>query len=89
MSNETSHSTARVPIRIGTRLSTRFRQLTVTGVRAVAFWAAVAMPIAYVPALYGVGGFESTWSLLALLAIHIACVVIGHEHNHPSAHEQR
>ncbi len=71
-------------MRIGTVLSDRFRRLTVVGVRALAFWAAVLLPIAYVPALYGLAWFDGSWSFLALLAVHIACVVVGHEHNHPS-----
>lgn len=58
------------------------------GVRAVAFWATVMLPVAYVPAMYGVAGFDTEWSVLALLAIHMACVVIGHEHNHPNDHDQ-
>ncbi len=80
MSNETSPSTVRAPRRIGAALSTQFRRLTVGGVRATAFWAAVLLPLAYVPAAYVT---EGSGALLALLALHIACVVLGHEHNHP------
>lgn len=83
MSNEPSHSPTHAPLRTGATLSARFRRLTVDGVRAVAFWAAVFLPLAYVPALYGMTGFDGTASALALLAIHMACVVIGHEHNRP------
>lgn len=36
------------------------------------------------PAAYGVMGFEGAWSAIALIAVHMACVVIGHEHNTPS-----
>jgi len=51
--------------------------------RRAAFWAAVVLPLAYVPAAYGVMGFEGAWSAIALIAVHMACVVIGHEHNTP------
>ena len=89
MSSKTSPSTLRAPIRIGTALSNEFQRLTVDGLRAVGFWAAVVLPVAYLPAAYGVMGFESAWSRIALVALHIACVVIGHEHNAPAASEER
>jgi len=84
MSNEQSPSTVRTPLRIGATLSRQFRQLTVGGVRAAAFWAAVLLPLAYLPAIYVT---EGSGVLLALLALNMACVVIGHEHNHPSERE--
>jgi len=74
MSSETLPSTVRTPVRIG---ATQLRRLTVGGVRAAAFWAAVSLPLVYVPAAYTVDGSSV---LLALLALHMACVVIGHEH---------
>ena len=81
MSTEKFHPTVRTPARVA---ATQFRRLTVGGVRATAFWAAVFLPLLYVPAAYTVDGSEV---LLALLALHMACVVIGHEHNLPSDHE--
>lgn len=86
MSNERFHSTIHSPLRIGAAISERCRRLTVEGLRALAFWAAVFLPLAYLPALYGVGVFDGTGSILALLVIHMACVVIGHEHNDPAEH---
>ncbi len=83
MSSETSPSSVHEPTRLGTALSTRFRRLTVDGARAVAFWAAIFLPVAYLPAIYGVGAFDGGWSTLALLAVHMLCVVIGHGHNRP------
>ncbi|WP_435097162.1 hypothetical protein [Halorubrum sp. N11] len=79
MSSQTSPSSIRAPIRIGSSLSTACRNKAIAGVRAAAFWAAVILPLAYVPAAYGAMGFE-TWSALALIAVHMACVVVGHEH---------
>ena len=83
MSSETSPSTVREPIRIGATLSNQFRRLTVGGARAVAFWAAIFLPVAYIPAVYGMGPFEGATATLAVLFAHIACVVIGHGHNRP------
>ncbi|WP_241686106.1 hypothetical protein [Halorubrum amylolyticum] len=83
MSNNTFPS-LRAPIRIGTSLSIACWNKAIAAVRAVAFWAAIALPIAYVPAAYGAMGFENAWSALALIAVHAACAVIGHEHNAPS-----
>jgi len=81
MSNETSPSPVRTPARTDTGLSDQFRRLTVGGVRATAFWAAVLLPLAYVPAAYGVSGFETAGSTVALFALHMACIVVGHGHN--------
>ena len=83
MSSETSPSTVHRPIRIGATLSSQFRRLTVSGVRAVAFWAAIFLPVAYIPAVYGVGPFEGATATLTVLLAHIACVVVGHGHNRP------
>lgn len=86
MSSEPSHSSARTPAWTGSGLSDRFRRLTVGGVRATAFWAAVLLPVAYVPAAYGAMGFETAGSTIALLLFHIACIVVGHGHNAGSEH---
>mgnify|MGYP005847719121 CR=1 FL=1 len=88
MSSETSPSIVRNPTRLGSTLSARFRRLTVDGVKAAAFWAAIFLPVAYVPAVYGVGAFNGAWSTLALLAAHMVCVVIGHGHNRPDGDQQ-
>ena len=81
MSSQTSPSSIRAPIRIGSSLSTVCLNKAVAGIRAAAFWAAVALPLAYVPVASGAMGFESAWSALALIVVHAVCVVIGHEHN--------
>ncbi|KKF39406.1 hypothetical protein FK85_28710 [Halorubrum saccharovorum] len=80
MSSQTSPSSIWAPIQIGSSLSTACLNKALAAVRGAAFWAAVVLPLAYVPAAYGAMGFE-TWSPLALIAVHMACVVIGHEHN--------
>lgn len=82
MSNTSSTSTARTSRRMGAELTRKCRRLTADGIRAGAFWAAVLIPLAYLPALYVTSG---AGFLLALLTLHVACVVIGHEHNHPDS----
>lgn len=81
MSTQSSPSPVPAP---AASVATRCRQLTVGSVRAAAFWTAVFLPLAYVPAAYTMDG---STALLALLALHMACVVIGHEHNLPADHE--
>ncbi|MGZ0747603.1 hypothetical protein [Haloparvum sp. AD34] len=64
----------------GRQAPRQVRRLTAGGVRAVAFWAAVLLPLAYLPALH-VGLVESSPGLfLALLVTNVACAVVGHEH---------
>jgi membrane protein required for beta-lactamase induction len=49
-----------------------------TPVRRVAFWAAIALPMAYLPLLVGgLQGIEITL-FLALLALNVVAVTIGH-----------
>lgn len=67
-------------MRIGASVSSACWNRAVASVRAVAFWAAILLPLAYVPAAYGAMGLEG-WSPLALIALHAACVVIGHDHD--------
>ena len=61
-------------------LRNRIGELTVSGVRATAFWAAVALPLVYFPVLYGVVVPSSPDLFLSLLAVHVLCVVVGHGH---------
>jgi hypothetical protein len=84
MSSQTSSSSIRTPLRTGASLSAACRDKAIAGVRAVAFWAAVLLPLAYLPAAYGLLGFANGWSTLALIAAHAACVVVGHEHTTPA-----
>lgn len=55
----------------------RLPRLVTTALRAIAFWAAVALPLAYVPALLGPSRAEL---VLALLPLDALCLVVGHEH---------
>jgi len=70
MSKPNVPSSIRAPIQIGSSVSTACWNKAIAGVRAAAFWAAVVLPLAYVPAAYGVMGFEGAWSAIALIAVH-------------------
>jgi len=83
MSSQTSPHLSGRRFRSGPASTAACWNKAIAGVRAAAFWAAVVLPLAYVPAAYGVMGFEGAWSAIALIAVHMACVVIGHEHNTP------
>ena len=50
------------------------------GLRAVAFWIAVVLPLAYLPVLYGAISLPGLESLFVLLVVHVGCVIVGHNH---------
>lgn len=52
----------------------------VAGLRALAFWVAVVLPLAYLPMLYEVGITPSATTLVGLVAIHVVAIVVGHGH---------
>lgn len=86
MSNSTSRSTAHAPNRLGVTLSETLPQRAADGIRAVAFWGAVLLPLAYVPVAYVDAG--GAW-LLTLFVLHVACIVGGHEHGREHDAENR
>ena len=83
MSSSTSSTRLPTPARHGTAIAAACWRHAAAGVRAVAFWAAVALPLAYVPAAYGVAPFETAGSPLVLVAVHVACFLLGHGHAAP------
>ncbi|NLV13065.1 hypothetical protein GOC77_07225 [Haloarcula argentinensis] len=54
--------------------------VTLTSVRPFAFWAAVMLPLLYLPLLYGVGTGQDTALFLELVAWHMASIILGHGH---------
>lgn len=50
------------------------------GVRRIAFWAAVLLPLAYVPLLATPVNDTQLMALGGLIAAHIACLVAGHDY---------
>ena len=61
------------------------RRLLSAPVSTVAFWLAIAFPLAYLPFL--VGGIDSTGGLVwfvALVGLHLAALLAGRSHRDPS-----
>lgn len=56
-------------------------RLLVRPIQALAFWLAIALPLAYLPAL--AMGFEavSTTTFAALLVANAVALIVGHGHN--------
>ena len=56
-------------------------RLVETGQR-VAFWAAVVLSLVYVPMLYALSGETKGIVVGAVLTLHAACLVVGHDYTH-------
>ncbi|MDR5673156.1 hypothetical protein RH858_08335 [Halalkaliarchaeum sp. AArc-GB] len=51
-------------------------------VRFAAFWGAILLPLAYVPVLHETVAGQRVDLFLLLLALHVACILVGHERSH-------
>lgn len=60
-------------------------QYLASTLRAVAFWTAAVLPLAYVPFVVGIGADPSTLAFAGLVALHALCLAVGHEYT-PSTH---
>jgi len=49
-------------------------------VEPLAFWASVLLPLAYVPLLYGGFADGQLELFLALVGVHVASLVVGHQY---------
>jgi uncharacterized RDD family membrane protein YckC len=66
--------------RVGTKALQTLLDRVAQAVRAVAFWAAVVLPLAYLPLLGGgIAGGESV-PFLALLATNVLALTLGHDY---------
>jgi hypothetical protein len=54
----------------------------VDGLRWTAFWAAIALPFLHVPLLYS--GTQYADVLLGLVALNVACLLVGNRYAHPT-----
>ncbi|MFC6614002.1 hypothetical protein ACFQAS_03360 [Halopenitus salinus] len=72
MSNTTLRSNAPLP--------TRLRRRTGDQLRAIAFWAAVLLPLTYIPVLHGIVVEASAQLFVGLLGLNVVCAIVGHEH---------
>ncbi len=61
----------------GVMRSHPFRAIRAT-VEALAFWTAIVLPLAYVPALLGGPPHLTFETLLGLLGLHLVTIVLGH-----------
>lgn len=52
--------------------------VVLAGVRPVAFWGAVVLPLLYLPSLYGFG--QGAEPFVELVAVHAVTIVFGHGH---------
>jgi predicted thioesterase len=64
----------------GADATTLGRRLLATPLRFVGFWAAVVMPFLYLPLLLGGLAAGETTVFVGLLLVHVAALVVGHEH---------
>ena len=48
--------------------------------RAVAFWAAIALPVVYLPLFTVDVDWLPAWTVFALLALNILALVVGHSY---------
>jgi|GEM_PF-1795947 hypothetical protein len=50
-------------------------------IEATAFWAAVLLPVAYVPVLAdGIGGLQGAGLFTSLVALHLIVLAVGHRY---------
>jgi len=64
------------------------RALLVPPVRAAAFWAAIALPVVYLPMVATGVLWEQPLALLGLFVLNLVAFVAGHDHNRPD-HSER
>lgn len=83
MSGSTQPSTGSLsfPANGGTMTESILSHLTEL-VRIVAFWGAILLPLAYVPVLHESIAGQRVDLFLLVLALHVACIVIGHGRAH-------
>lgn len=56
----------------------------VSAIEGVAFWAAITLPVVYLPVLLWSGTSKLAMEgWLAVIALHMITLVIGHRHNEP------
>lgn len=53
-------------------------RVAASGLRRAAFWAAVALPLAYLPLLTLDGGVRA---VAALVAVNVVCLFVGHDYS--------
>ena len=71
-----SHRPVPLPASTGPSLGS-----VVNGVRRLAFWAAVVLPLAYLPLLSTPIDGRTSLALVALVAVNVVCLLVGHDYS--------
>jgi len=50
-------------------------------IRRVSFWAAIVLPVVYLPLLSSGSGAETGYLVLGLLALNLIALFVGHNHH--------
>ncbi len=56
-------------------------EILVNGLRRVAFWTAVVLPLAYLPLLSSPVDDTELLIFVALVAINVVCLLVGHDYS--------
>jgi hypothetical protein len=48
----------------------------------MSFWAAILLPLVYLPLLSGGLGSQTGFIVIGLLALHLIALFVGHNHTH-------
>jgi hypothetical protein len=51
-------------------------------IRGMSFWAAILLPLVYLPLLSGGLGSQTGFIVIGLLALHLIALFVGHNHTH-------
>lgn len=70
----------RRPVPLPSHVEPPFDSL-VGALKRLAFWAAVVLPLAYLPLLSSPVDTEQTLVLLGLVAVNVVCLLIGHDYS--------
>jgi hypothetical protein len=53
----------------------------VGGLKRLAFWAAVVLPLAYLPLLSSPIDTQQSLVLIGLVAVNVVCLLVGHDYS--------
>lgn len=53
----------------------------VSGLKRLAFWTAVVLPLAYLPLLSSPIDTQQSLVLVALVAVNVVCLLVGHDYS--------
>jgi len=51
-------------------------------IRGMSFWAAILLPLVYLPLLSGGLGSQTGFIVIGLLGLHLIALFVGHNHTH-------